>query len=197
MKWQVENEQCTTMPINSYHCKYCHQRKSTETALNRHVAHSAQCFKAWQDDLRRLTSTNIGTDGRIERHSATMDDLIPPDFLANESNVEELGPVTSFSRSGETDVDDIDDIESARSESRYRRGYDDVYPVEILGTGQTKFQLLQEQQRLRSESDWAPFNNQKEWDLAQWLIKNVGQKSIDEFLKLPIVSTVTHSEQIY
>jgi hypothetical protein len=118
-----------------------------------------------------------------------MDDLIPPAFLANESNVEleELGP----------DVDDIDDVESACSESRYRREYDNAYPVEILGMGQTKFQLLQEQQRLRSESEWAPFNNQKEWDLAQWLIKNVGQKSIDEFLKLPIVSTVTHSEQNY
>ena len=36
---------------------------------------------------------------------------------------------------------------------------------------------------------WAPFEDQAEWNLACWLIKNVGQKSIDEYLKLPIVSS--------
>ena len=34
-----------------------------------------------------------------------------------------------------------------------------------------------------------PFEDQAEWDLACWLIRNVGQKSIDEYLKLPIVSS--------
>ena len=41
-------------------------------------------------------------------------------------------------------------------------------------------------------NEWTPFHSQKKWDLAKWLIKNVGQKSIDEFLQLPIVSMCMH-----
>ncbi|KAF8223722.1 hypothetical protein L208DRAFT_1315423, partial [Tricholoma matsutake] len=44
------------------------------------------------------------------------------------------------------------------------------------------------EQENQGEHTWAPFEDQAEWDLACWLIKNVGQKSIDEYLKLPIVS---------
>ena len=35
---------------------------------------------------------------------------------------------------------------------------------------------------------WAPFSNEEEWQLARWLMKNVGQSKTDEFLRLPIVS---------
>jgi hypothetical protein len=36
-------------------------------------------------------------------------------------------------------------------------------------------------------SHWGPFENEEEWGLAEWLIRNVGQKQTDTFLKLPIV----------
>lgn len=36
---------------------------------------------------------------------------------------------------------------------------------------------------------WDPFLDEEEWNLAEWLIKGVGQNKIDEFLKLPIVSS--------
>lgn len=34
---------------------------------------------------------------------------------------------------------------------------------------------------------WAPFADQEAWELAQWVITNVGQNATDKFLKLPIV----------
>ena len=34
----------------------------------------------------------------------------------------------------------------------------------------------------------APFADEDEWELVRWLMKNVGQKKADDFLKLPIVS---------
>ncbi|KAF8219621.1 hypothetical protein L208DRAFT_1338875, partial [Tricholoma matsutake] len=43
-----------------------------------------------------------------------------------------------------------------------------------------------EEQAALGENMWAPFASQEEWDLSQWLMKNVGQNSIDEYLKLPI-----------
>ena len=37
---------------------------------------------------------------------------------------------------------------------------------------------------------YSPFANDQEWELAQWLSRRVGQKGIDEYLKLSMVSTV-------
>lgn len=92
---------------------------------------------------------------------------------------------------GSEAMDEVED-DDARSQSRYRKAYPGGYAAVILGEGKTKYQEWQENQRLHGDNQWAPFTNQKEWDLVQWLIKNVGQKSIDEYLKLPIASFVTH-----
>lgn len=60
--------------------------------------------------------------------------------------------------------------------------------AEILGKGKTFFEKLQERQESVGSEKWAPFEDQEEWELAQWLLRSVGQKKIDEYLKLPIVS---------
>jgi hypothetical protein len=38
------------------------------------------------------------------------------------------------------------------------------------------------------ENPWAPFNDEDEWELARFLLKEVSQTAADKFLKLPIVS---------
>ena len=52
----------------------------------------------------------------------------------------------------------------------------------------TRFECWQEIKKCEGKNPWDPFVNKEEWDLTMWLIKNVGQKLTDEFLKLPIVS---------
>ena len=42
--------------------------------------------------------------------------------------------------------------------------------------------------RKNGDDPWAPFKDKEEWELAQWLITNVGQNATDKYLKLPIVS---------
>ena len=70
-------------------------------------------------------------------------------------------------------------------------------PIQVLsqtlGIKKTPFEKLQEAQAALGKSEWAPFASQEEWDLAQWLMKSVGQNSIDKFLKLPIVSSYKKS----
>lgn len=187
-----------------YHCKYCHQTKATETALNRHIAHSPACFQAWQDDLVKLTSTSaVGVDGTIKYHSATLDDGMP-DFLENITDDEVLGPdetvlarnITKESsvRNNE-DTDDIQDVDDAHSKSRFWISYPGGCAPATFGVEKTKFHIWQEDQKLHGENKWAPFENENEWELAQWLIRNVGQMSINDFLKLPIVSLLAHSER--
>ncbi len=40
----------------------------------------------------------------------------------------------------------------------------------------------------KNGTEWGPFADEDEWQLAEWLLKNVGQMQADAFLKLPIVS---------
>ncbi|KAH7918952.1 hypothetical protein BV22DRAFT_1108238 [Leucogyrophana mollusca] len=57
---------------------------------------------------------------------------------------------------------------------------------DVLGTGKTVFECLKEAELVDDENKWAPFRNEDEWELAQFLMKNVSQNKIKEFLKLPI-----------
>ena len=38
------------------------------------------------------------------------------------------------------------------------------------------------------DNEWAPFRNEDEWELAQFSMQNLGQKKIDKYLKLKLVS---------
>ena len=67
------------------------------------------------------------------------------------------------------------------------------YPGEAgngLRHSKTQFEYWLENQRMEEKILWYPFASEQEWALAKWLLKNVGQKSTDEFLKLPIVSQI-------
>jgi hypothetical protein len=47
-------------------------------------------------------------------------------------------------------------------------------------------------QRKAEEEAWGPFRTEEEWDLARWLMtSSVSQTKLDEFLKLPVVRTVS------
>jgi hypothetical protein len=67
------------------------------------------------------------------------------------------------------------------------------YPGEAgngLRKSKTQFDVWFENQREEEKIPWDPFASEKEWALSKWLLKNVGQKSTDEFLKLHIVREV-------
>ena len=49
------------------------------------------------------------------------------------------------------------------------------------------FEVICDEQVLHGDEIWGPFENEEEWELAKWLIKNVGHNQTEEFLKLPIV----------
>jgi hypothetical protein len=71
--------------------------------------------------------------------------------------------------------------------------YIENFPEEHLagatwGRCKPMFESLDEEQKRLGGSRWAPFKDEEEWQLAEWLIQNVGQKQTDIFLKLPIVS---------
>jgi hypothetical protein len=49
------------------------------------------------------------------------------------------------------------------------------------------FERLWREQQENTLSRWGPFEDQDEWELAKWLVRNVGQKQLNTFLTLDIV----------
>jgi len=50
------------------------------------------------------------------------------------------------------------------------------------------FELTVNLRAKRGESEWAPFRDEDEWELAWFLMKNLGQTKVNELLKLSFVS---------
>jgi hypothetical protein len=100
----------------------------------------------------------------------------------NDTNVDELP-------NRRTSVEEVED-DSEEVPGRYGRDYEPDEAAHPLGGGQTAFERLREEQTEAGlgSKPWAPFEDEEEWDLAQFLIKEVSQTAADQFLKLSIVS---------
>lgn len=83
----------------------------------------------------------------------------------------------------------VEDAEGKDEEPAY---YIEEFPAN-LGAGAVwreevpAFEKLRQEQEENGSSRWGPFEDQDEWELAEWLIRNVGQKQTDTLLNLNIV----------
>jgi hypothetical protein len=81
------------------------------------------------------------------------------------------------------------DVPNDNGGSRYIENFPEEFRAGATwGRCKSLFECLDEEHKTVGGSRWAPFEDEEEWQLAEWLIRNVGQKQTDSFLKLPIVS---------
>ncbi|KAJ6545342.1 hypothetical protein B0H19DRAFT_955423 [Mycena capillaripes] len=59
---------------------------------------------------------------------------------------------------------------------------------QTYGPAKTSFERIRDDQILTGCEILGPFADQEEWELAKWLIKNVGHNKTESFLKLPIIA---------
>ncbi|KIK21722.1 hypothetical protein PISMIDRAFT_82263, partial [Pisolithus microcarpus 441] len=90
----------------------------------------------------------------------------------------------------------VDDIPDHPSEGWFTREFTGV-AAKILGSRQTRFESMEAVETAENESMWAPFRTEGEWELARFLMKNVGQTKMDEFLKLDIIRDRTHTIDVW
>lgn len=90
-------------------------------------------------------------------------------------------------------VEEHEPTEENTYQSMHTNRYIESYPGKA-GEGthksKTQFEEWLESQEHEGKKPWDPFASKEEWELACWLIKNVGQSSTDEYLKLQIVREV-------
>ena len=59
----------------------------------------------------------------------------------------------------------------------------------VWGEDVPYFEKLWQKQEENQSSRWGPFEDEDEWELAKWLISNVGHKQINAFSSLKIVGS--------
>ncbi|KAL0565419.1 hypothetical protein V5O48_016604 [Marasmius crinis-equi] len=182
----------------SFVCKYCQTPWPTSEQLNRHQSKRSRCSQKKHADLRRLfpsyapfTTQSAATQAALETTPSLSGQNfdVPEPFDGTESfepdiDIDNTGilPINNqIPRRGVT-IEDVPDEEV----------WIEIFPSEkeagkTFGKGTTAFQRIRDEQVLRGEEIYGPFENEAEWELAKWLIKNVGHNAIEEFLNLPII----------
>jgi hypothetical protein len=197
------------------HCGFCGKLCPTAHGLKRHIEATPGCKKASNEDFVQYAK-GLWDDVPANPENAEQQQLptlpIEPDlpdfhlediemaegmFYGEEANLPPPPPQQPLDDSEpqqlpqQAAVDQVPDNEDVNNRDGAR--YVENFPAEQLagatwGRCKPLFESLDEEQKKEGGSRWAPFEDEEEWQLAEWLIQNVGQKQMDLFLKLPIVS---------
>jgi hypothetical protein len=168
------------MPPKQFkHCQFCRKAFATQRAVNQHISASITCLKEWHKNIIRINDNPSPKRRRINSpEPVLLDDLPNADNILIEAN----------NRANvEDNKDQLGDVDKLATPKRYIKPFPGPAGV-ALRQEKTCFESLREIQQLEGKDPWKPFASRTEWGLVEWLIKNVGQKSTDKFLQLPIVS---------
>lgn len=176
-------------------CLYCGKPFPTPRAVNHHISASKSCSRERLNDLirkdnalaspspKRQKKESVyefegGSDGNLE---AIENDLgVGDDFVMTSApRLASVEPREVGSSDEDTYPKNERFIESFRGEAGNG-----------LRKAKTHYESWLENQRKEGKIPWYPFAREREWALAKWLLNNIGHKSTDEFLKLPIVSDI-------
>ncbi|KAH7905500.1 Zn-finger domain-containing protein [Hygrophoropsis aurantiaca] len=184
-------------------CTYCGAEVPTVAGLNKHVQRSESCRQKWRDQLKNFSVTvfDLGggfVDPALPDHNDDGD--IAADYGANAdgNGLENDNESLNGFEPGEDVIQNQpqnqpqDTTHSPRHEWQRARVDDANEDDDILdryGNAQTKYEEIRSSEE--NNRPWGPFDDEGEWELARWLIQNVGQMQTDKFLKLPIIREKT------
>ncbi|KAF8119235.1 hypothetical protein EV363DRAFT_1463400 [Boletus edulis] len=181
-------------------CRQCGRGFPTPSGVCRHIAHSARCHAGIEaDDPGQRVPThhdeNDGNDGNVLPTSG--EDVEGPD-LASEHQPVEMD--TGEDREVNPDAEEEPNSEKAYF-PRHAMEFTEHPVGAVFDDTKTSFQVMQDIQEAAGRDTYAPFRDAEEWELAEWLIKNVNQQGMEDFLKLPITRNRTqpsyHSKYLF
>ncbi|KAG6818528.1 hypothetical protein H0H93_004273 [Arthromyces matolae] len=152
-----------------------------------HIFKSKSCCQKWQDTLvaqwDKPPAKSLGHINSMSREPSPLEN----DDMAMDLDDYQPPPELEESAHGQHNyVENEENIPASHPCGRYVLEY--TRPAgQWIRREKTSFESLLEYQSKHGIERWEPFANKEEWELAAWLMKHVGQKSTDEYLKLPIV----------
>lgn len=109
-------------------------------------------------------------------------------------NIDPIGavPVEPYSR--RPTVEDVDDDDTqdwpspGEKYAEWIQDFPDEYEAGVgIGEGETEFERIR---REAGEHRWAGFEDQDDWELGKWMVRNLGQNEMETLLKLEKVRNV-------
>ena len=176
-------------------CQYCGKPFQTPRAVNHHISASKSCLRERLNDLIRNDNLSASpSPKRLKRNSVSdLGGELDGNLEAFENNVDIGDDFVIPSTPRAASVENIDRGDAGGNTYPKTERFVESYPGEAgngLRKSKTQFDIWLENQREEKKIPWHPFASEQEWALAKWLLNNVGQKSTDEFLSLPIISDV-------
>jgi hypothetical protein len=172
------------------------------------VAYSKPCRLQWEKELQRIQIDPVRRHKTDDKGTAK-EDLRPnvdvetededgdvimqkdPEFILPSQQMPESEIEVQVEEGVEIEEVREDEADDPKDDAYQYARWCETYPgqaAQAMGRAKTTFEEWRQAQLTTGVSEWSPFSNKDEWDTAQWLLKNVGQTAIDEYLKLPAVS---------
>ncbi|KAJ7760106.1 Zn-finger domain-containing protein [Mycena maculata] len=188
-------------------CPYCFGALPTRAGVTQHIAKTRACHEKWKQSLSVDTSFTVAAEeGASELEQEPLQTPSPvPSFDEDEddpmgdadtfvplAHEESPAPPEPIQNSRRATVEEVPDESDPENFSRFVEPFEDAEAGRApagkpLRPGRTLFERMQAQQETEGTTEFSPFLDGEEWDLAKWLAKNVNQTATDEYLALPIV----------
>jgi hypothetical protein len=198
-------------------CKFCGEPFATAANVQKHQSQARDCLKKIEDEFRDITRlrrqrrenanrppftscSNTDFGPRFEADSE-VDFQLPPDNIFAPAETEQHSvPVVDWDATPPTCmVEELEEhVYSRKNVNRIAFPMKDgLNPGHAYRLGKTSFQTIRDDEILKHGEVLGPFKDDAEWELAKWLIKNVGHAQADALLKLSIVSETHILRSIY
>ncbi|KAG1732870.1 uncharacterized protein EDB91DRAFT_1238678 [Suillus paluster] len=169
------------------HCVFCGKVTTTHEGLKRHVAGRPECRRQWASMIEDVEAENLDDAPDVDfphQDAAPAGHVHPRPSPDTDNN-------PALRKTRRTTVEEVEDEDGMLfpNNGRYFEPQSDAGWA--LREGETNFERYRTYQEEEGEDPWSPFEDAEEWDLAQWLVKNLGQTRTNEFLKLPITQNRT------
>ncbi|KAI6029034.1 hypothetical protein EDC04DRAFT_2605660 [Pisolithus marmoratus] len=166
----------------THHCDYCLKPITTLAGVKQHISQSTTCQQQWNEVLKHTAGTAVSADNDHQMDNRLDNTPGVPSDWYNESDGSDAG--------GDMfNIEEEDDIEVGTSLANpgcFVEQYTGI-AAQIFGSRHTVFEEMEKAEYKNCRNQWSPFQSKEEWDLAHFLMKNVGQTKIDEFLKLSLI----------
>jgi hypothetical protein len=197
-------------------CKFCGEPFTTAANVQKHQSLAPACLKKLEEEFREISRMRRERRANTSRppFSACGNTDFGPTFEAEvelQLPAENILPLGAESRTdlrcdSELVVDwdattptHVDELEARDGDVYSRKKVkqtefpikDGLKPGHAYRLGRTVFQSIRDDQIIKNGVP-GPFKDDAEWELAKWLIKNVGHGQVDTLLKLSIVSHNWH-----
>jgi hypothetical protein len=181
-------------------CVFCLKEFSKAKHVQLHIANTSKCraaragCAAWTGGIKHRSASPI-EDGYISPNPPDLTPMVPDnadgfaeqietDYIPKERQATANDDITS------NQSQSVGEVEDQNIPGRYAEDYNPANVAHILREAKSTFSTLKEEQNNAglAEKPWAPFDDEGEWELAQFLIKEVSQMAANKYLKLSIVS---------